>query len=151
MDKKKIADKAVQAGNWLANTALYAVVEAKQHHEDDLFNEGYDIGRTSQRKRDVEAAVMAFLDLKVKELDIYNILSKYFGVDSISEASEFLKTAKKVKCYDAFCEYCKRNIGMTRKEYLEYVDGHNLEEQVDNDERLLDMSPEKLKAYLDKQ
>jgi hypothetical protein len=149
MDKKKLADKAAQAGNWLANTALDAVAEAKQRHEDDFFNEGYDNGRADQREFDVEAAIMAFLELKVKDHEIYKLLSEYFCIDSISEASERLLSAKKTRQIRALKKHCL-NQGMSIRDFRSYSKEHNLEERLIEDERLLEMSPEKLKSTLDR-
>lgn len=149
MNKKDLADKAAQAGNWLVDTTLNAVADARQRHEDDLFNEGFDEGRDTQRKRDVESAIMAFLELKVKDQDIYKLLSKYFDIDSISEASGRLFSAKKSRQIKALRKYCCK-FGMTSREFREYAIDHNLEEKLADDERLLDMQPEKLKAIIDK-
>ncbi len=53
MNKKNLAVKAAQAGNWLVDTIRNTVADVRQRHENDLFNEGYDEGRDTQRKRDV--------------------------------------------------------------------------------------------------
>ncbi len=92
---------------------------------------------------------MAFLELKVKDQDIYKLLSKYFDIDSISEASGRLFSAKKSRQIKALREYCCK-LGMTSREFREYAIDHNLDEKLADYERLLDMQPEKLKAIIDK-
>lgn len=149
MDKKKIADKASQAKKWLVDTTLNAVAEAKQRHEDDLYYEGYNNGRAKQKERDVKAAIMAFLELKVKDHDIYKLLSEYFGIDSISEASDRLFLAKKSKLIRALRKHCMSQ-GMSVRDFRSYITEHNLEERLAKDERLLETSPEKLKSILDR-
>lgn len=149
MDKKKIADKATQAKEWLVDTTLNAVVEAKQRHENDLYNEGYDDGISFQKERDVKAAIKAFLELKVKEHDIYKLLSDYFEIDSISEASDLLLSVKKTRQIVLLREYCQKQ-GMSSSDFCAYSKEHCLEKRLADDERLLDMQPEKLKAIIDK-
>lgn len=149
MDKKKIADKAAQAGNWFVDTTHDAVAEAKQRHDDDLYYEGYNNGRAKQKKLDVEVAIMAFLELKVKEHDIYNLLHDYFDIDSISEAKDRMFSAKKTRQIRSLKDYCCKQ-GMSLCDFRAYSKEHNLEERLADDERLLDMQPEKLKAIIDK-
>lgn len=148
MDKEKLTDKVSQAKDWLIDTTLHAVGEAKQRHEDDLYYEGYKNGRAKQKDCDVKAAIMAFLELKVKDHDIYKLLSEYFGIDSISEASEYLLSAKKTRQIQALKKHCL-NQGMSIRDFRSYSKEHNLEERLIEDERLLEVSPEKLKSILD--
>lgn len=145
MDKKDFKNKAVQAGNWLADTTRNAIEDAKN----DLYNEGYDKGQAAQRKRDVNAAILAFLELKVKDHEIYKLLSDYFDIDSISEASDRLFSAKMKRQIQALRKYCESQ-GMSSTDFRSYAKEHNLEERLAEDKRLLEMSPEKLKSILDR-
>ena len=149
MDKRKFADQAKRAKNWIVDTTRDAIAEARQRHDDDLYDEGYDDGIADQRERDVKSVIKAFLELKVKDQDIYKLLSEYFGIDSISEASERLFTIKKSNQIHALRKYCLKE-GMTNRDFRTYVTEHDLESRFADDERLLDMQPEKLKALLDK-
>ena len=145
MDKKDFKNKVVQAGNWLADTTRNAIEDAKN----DLYNEGYDKGQAAQRKRDVNAAILAFLELKVKDHEIYKLLSDYFDIDSISEASDRLFSAKMKRQIQALRKYCESQ-GMSSTDFRSYAKEHNLEERLAEDKRLLEMSPEKLKSILDR-
>ncbi len=149
MTRKDIAETASKAGKWLADTTADAFEEAQQRHDDDLYNEGYEDGQNSQEKRDIRAAVRAFFDIKVKDQDVYRLLSEYFNVDSIKEATEYLMDAKKTSQIIALREYCKSQ-GMNYREFREYADSHNLDEALLLNKRLLDVPPEKLKLILDK-
>jgi len=115
----------------------------------DSMIKGYEDGQKSQEKRDIRAAVRAFFDIKVKDQDVYRLLSEYFNVDSIKEATEYLMDAKKTSQIIALREYCKSQ-GMNYREFREYADSHNLDEALLLNKRLLDVPPEKLKLILDK-
>lgn len=142
-------NKKAHASNGLVDTILNVLANARQRHEDELYNEGYNEGRATQRERDVEAAIMAFLKLKVKDQDIYKLLSSYFGIDSIAEVSDRLFSAKKTRQIRLLKDYCHKQ-GMSLRDFRSYSIEHNLEERLVDDERLLEMSPEKLKSILDK-
>ena len=47
-----------------------------------------------QKEADVCCAIAAFFELKVPETKIMHLLSKFYGVDSIAEATELITTVK---------------------------------------------------------
>ena len=149
MNKKDVGDMIAAGFYTGANAALNGVVAAAQQHDDDLYQNGYETGRALQRKEDVQSAIRAFWDFGIKENDVYKILKDYFGIDSISEATEYILNAKITKKIRSLGEYCHKQ-GMSRSEFLEYGRGHKLDKLLAEDTHLLDMSPEKLKNYIDK-
>ena len=149
MNKKDFADKAGQATDWLIETVGDAYQTARDQHEGEIYNQGFEDGIAFQRERDIRAAIKAFLDLKVHDQEIYRLLSDFFRVDSIKEVSEYLKDAKKSRQIIALRKYCEAG-GMSLSEFREYAESHNLEERLQADESLLEISPDKLKKQIEK-
>lgn len=149
MSKKTVIEKVSEAGDWLLETAADSIKDAKMRREDALYDEGYNEGRNKQKEKDVIAAVEAFLELKIKEQEIYRLLSDYFDVDSVSEVTALLKAAKKRRQIKALKSYCESK-GMTFQEFREYAREHRLSEKLDADESLLEIKPDKLKTIVEK-
>lgn len=120
-----------------------------QQFLDDYCLEAEAAAKERQRTSDIKAAVLSFIDLKVDEATMYRLLQKHFKVDSISEATEYIHAAKFSSQIIRLREYQEKN-GMTAGAFRQYAKDHRLEEQLKANPKLLDMSPEKLKAYIEK-
>ena len=94
-------------------------------------------------------AVLAFLEYGIKDSDIMKILNGYFSIDSMTEISYYLNYAKNRRQIRSLRKLCIGK-GMSSIQFKTYVDEHHLVERMKNDPSLLDLSPEKLKALLDK-
>ena len=145
MDKKDFKNKATQAGRVIKDFARDTIIQ----RDNEFYNQGFNEGSAEQKKLDVKAAITAFLELKVKDHDIYKLLREYFDIDSISEASDCVFLAKKERQMRTLKKHFL-NQGMSISDFYSYLKEHNLEERLSEDERLLEMSPEKLKAILDR-
>lgn len=87
--------------------------------------------------------------MKTSETEIMRLLSKFYGVDSIAEASELVTVVKVNNQVNALKEYLN-NLGMSRIEACNYLREHCVRTQLQQDSKLQNMAPEKLKAYFDK-
>lgn len=106
--------------------------------------------KEAQRKTDIYKAVCAFVELKQSDAVIYELLNDHFSVEDISEAREYISRARIHKQIKNLRVYCTEH-GMTPFEFRKYAEEHALEEQLKSTPKLLELSPEKLKVYLDKQ
>lgn len=138
MDVKKFL---VEAKDFLTD----ATIEAIEQHLDKEVEQVKEI----QKNRDVYAATCAFVQLKQDDGTIYGLLSDHFGVEDISEAREYVKKARVHMQVVNLRVYCTEN-GMTIGEFRQYASNHALEANLKSTPRLLEMSPEKLKVYIDK-
>lgn len=102
-----------------------------------------------QRKTDIYKAVCAFVELKQPDSVIYGLLNDHFDVEDISEAREYISKARVHMQIVNLRIYCTEH-GMTSSEFRQYAVDHALEAKLSSTPRLLELSPEKLKAYLDK-
>lgn len=102
-----------------------------------------------QKATDIKAAILSFIDLKVDEATMYRLLQKHFKVDSISEVTEYIHAAKLTSQIIHLREY-QENSGMTAGVFRQYAKDHQLEEKLKANPKLLDMPPEKLKVYIEK-
>lgn len=106
--------------------------------------------KEAQRKTDIYKAVCAFVELKQSDDVIYELLNDHFSVEDISEAREYISRASIHKQIKNLRIYCTEH-GMTPFEFRRYAEEHALEEKLKSTPKLLDLTPEKLKVYLDKQ
>lgn len=140
---KNVADNALT----IATNALY---EEMQNREADIRLDASDSAMQMQKRRDVTAAVRAFLDLHVPDIKIMDMLSEYFGIDSLSEIKEIIMLAKKSRQIIELRKYCveKERI-MNLIEFRKYAEEKDLEGQLMDNPQLLTISPQKLKEILD--
>ena len=120
-----------------------------QQFLNDYCFEAETAAKERQRTSDIKAAVRSFIDLKADEATMYRLLQKHFKVDNISEATEYIHAAKFSYQIIRLREYQEEN-GMTAGAFRQYAIGHQLEEKLKTNPELLDMSPEKLKAFIEK-
>lgn len=102
-----------------------------------------------QKEQDVYSAIAAFLELKTPEGDIMRLLSKFYGVDSTSEADELISTVKVTNQVRALKDHL-RELGMSGIEISDYLRNHRVRAQLHADSKLQNMAISKLKAYFDK-
>lgn len=105
--------------------------------------------KEKQREKDISSAVRAFVELKKTDGEIYQLLNKHFGVENISEAQDYIKNARIHIQIINLKIYCTEH-GMTLSEFRQYAKNHMLEKELESTSKLREMSPEKLKAYLEK-
>ena len=79
-----------------------------------------------------------------------NLLSKYFAVDSIDEASTLITNIKITRQIKVLRDYYKEQNIMNSREFFKYAQNNKLEELLFSEQKLLYLSPEKLKKELDK-
>ena len=142
MDIKKMAKEA-------GDIFLQRARDVVSQHESEACDEAWEAGVAYQKNIDVHAAVRSFLDLKIKDSEIFRLLSEYFQIDSIYEATKYLNDEKKSRQIIALRVYCE-NMGMSNMEFCEYAKSHRLEELLSTNIKLLELPPEKLKAIIDK-
>ncbi len=149
MNKNDVTENITKIGNQVTNTVKDMFVNVRDQYGADNYHKGFSDGRSYQKEIDIQAAVRAFTELKVRDQDIYRLLGEYFHVDSIKEVTEFLKNEKVIRQIQALREYCSAK-GMDYQEFFEYAQAHNLEALLASNENLLGITPEKLKIIVDK-
>lgn len=115
-----------------------------QHYEEEIA-----LAVARQKEEDVCCAISAFLELKASETEIMRLLSKFYGVDSITEATELIITVKVTNQANALRDYLGE-LGMSRIEAVNYLKEHRVRTQLQTDSKLQNMAIDKLKAYFDK-
>lgn len=120
-----------------------------QQFLDDYCLDAEMAAKERQKAADIKAAVLSFIDLKADEATMYRLLQKHFKVDSIAEATEYIRAAKYTSQIIRLREYQEKN-GMTAGAFRQYAIDYQLEEKLKTNPKLLDMSPEKLKAHIEK-
>lgn len=102
-----------------------------------------------QKEQDVKSAIAAFLEMKTAETEIMRLLSKFYGVDSIAEATELISAVRTEKRTAELEEYLV-SLGMSLVETADYIKTHRVSEQLQSDVKLQNLAIDKLKLYFDK-
>lgn len=131
---------------FLGETAQEAL---RDSHEAEL-STAMSEGRRNQEKDDILRAVLAFVELKQDDAQIHRLLSTYFNIDSITEADDYIHTAKYTIVRTRLKEYCLQN-GMSSADFFLYERCADIREKVITNPRLFDMPTAKLKSMLDKE
>lgn len=137
----KIKEFLIGTKEFLMDTTIEAI---ERHYDEEIVQ-----AKERQRKKDIYAAICAFVKLKQSDGTIYELLNDCFGIQDISEAREYVKKARVHMQVVRLRDYCIE-IGMTPSEFRQYAIDHKLEETISNNLILLDMSANKLKATIDK-
>ena len=138
MDKREI----LQKGSPFLRDCFRDAID--RHYEEEIA-----LAVARQKEQDVYSAIAAFLELKTAETEIMRLLSKFYGVDSIAEATELISTVRTEKRTAELKEYLV-SLGMSRVEATGYIRKHRVSEQLQSDVKLQNLAIEKLKAYFDK-
>ena len=115
-----------------------------KHYEEEMA-----LAVARQKEEDACCAIAAFLEMKTPENEIMRLLSKFYGVDSITEATELVTTVKVENQANALKDYLNE-FGMSRVEIVHYLGEHRVRIQLQADSKLQNMKIDKLKAYFDK-
>lgn len=135
---------------YILSEACKAAGSGMQQFLDDYCADAEKAAADRQRERDIKAALMGFIELKANDSTMFQLLQRYFHVESISEATIYIQNAKVTAQIKALRELLTKQ-GMGLNEFRQYSLNIKLEEKLRSNPKLLDMTAEKLKAYLDKQ
>lgn len=118
-----------------------AVEFIEQHCKEEVAS-----AKAIQRNNDIVSAIMGFIDLKATDMQILELLQKYFMVESISEGQVYIVNAH---CYYQ-CDKLKAYLGLIGVDWIRYKNDNSVLEKLKSNPKLLDMSVEKLKAAIEK-
>ena len=100
-----------------------------------------------QREDDILRAIMGFVDLKASNMMILELLQRHYGIDSISEGKRYIIDARSYYQCDKLKEY----LGLKGTAWVRYKTEHAILDKLKKNYKLLEMSQEKLKVYLEKE
>ena len=123
-----------------------AMKDGWENHEREIYYNGYYKGRNFQREQDLISTIVAFLELNVKDGEIYKLLNKHFDVNSIDEVNELLLKGKKQKKAVDYVNYIF-SLEMNESDTIHYTALYNSYPEKD---KFLNMMPQKIKEFLEK-
>lgn len=109
--------------------------------------EEVDNAKGMQQEEDILRAIMGFVDLKASDMMILELLQKHYGIDSISEGKSYITDARSYYQCDKLKEY----LGLKGTAWGRYKMEHAILEKLKANPKLLEMPPEKLKTYFEKE
>lgn len=102
--------------------------------------------RKNQQENDIIVAVMGFIDLKADDMRIMELLQKYFKINRISEAKDYITKARCFYQSDKLQTY----LGLKGSDWVRYKKDNRLFDKLQSDPKLLVMPIEKLKTAIEK-
>lgn len=149
MESKEIKEKVQHGAAKAIGFVRDAIREGEEERLDDEYNTGRMAGLAFQREEDLKAVINYLLDQKKEIGDLYQVLSKYFKIDSIKTADALIKKVKASRQITAL-RLLYEEEGMTTTQFKDFSQEIELEKKLLSDDGLLDMPPKKLKLRLDK-
>ena len=128
-----------KTGMYNFKDALMEVTE--QHCAEELRN-----AEKNRQENDIIVAVMGFIDLKADDMRIMELLQKYFKIESISEAKDYITKAHCFYQSDKLQTY----LGLKGIDWVRYKKDNRLFDKLQSDPKLLVMPVEKLKTAIEK-
>lgn len=108
------------------------------------------IAKDNQRYNDIITSLIALCDVGVKEDDLYELLSKFWNIDSRSEATEYINIARHLEWpYIRLKSFLKKN-GNDNYMIVKYMKEHNVRKKLENNSKLCELPDEKLKLEVEK-
>ncbi len=141
--------KAVKFASKTLQTGVEVICDGGRQFVSEREDAAYEEGKQVQRNKDIRRAIEAFIELKQDDSEIFDLLSRHFGVDSIQEVQRQIKSARCHLQIVKLRELCVAD-GMRPSEFRIYADEHQLEQKLDADSKLLYLSVEKLKSAIEK-
>lgn len=103
-----------------------------------------------QRYNDIIISIEALSDVGVKEAELYHLLSKFWNVESLSEATEYINIGRHLEWpYKQLRIYLK-NIGYDNLEIVKYTQKYDVRKKLQNNPKLCELPDEKLKSAIEK-
>lgn len=108
-----------------------------------------DIASHENYNKTIESAIEAFIELGADDTKIYELLHKYFNLDSFEDMMLYTAFARINSQYKKLREY-KIKLGMAPLEFGRYCRENDFAEKLENEPKLRTLSPDKLAAALEK-
>ena len=94
--------------------------------------------------------ITALCDAGIKESEIYRLLAEHFGIDSRSEATEYITQGRTIEFpYRKLKAYLLIQ-GFDRISMIKFMRSNNVREKLENNPKLCELSVEKLKIAVEK-
>lgn len=142
IDAEVVKNYLSGAGIFLKETGIEAISEA--------INEECRKSMFEQRYNDIITLVMTLSDVGIKEPELYNLLSKFWGIDSRQEATNYINVGRHIEWpYHRLRSYLisKEIIGI---ELVKYMSDYNVRDIIKNNPELCELSVEELKSKIEK-
>lgn len=131
-----------RAKNW----ALDVTREGVGRFMDDERQEAADI----QWRRDVMNATMAFAEFGADEYRIFELLNKYFNINDIAEAREYIKEGAQIRYpFRRLVDYLLAS-GFNHDSARDFMEKNLVKEKLRHDPSLANLPPEELKLRVEK-
>lgn len=130
---------------WVKDNGLAFAREMAGRHDADMSNEG----ASRQFRRDMERATAAFAELGADKQKMYELLRKWFGVDSMEEADSYIRDGAQFEYPVTLLEEYLKHEGYETMDIIRFKRDHNVAERLRRDPSLSSLTPEQLKQRME--
>ncbi len=142
MEKITLLNKLMNAGICIKNISEEALLE--------IIDDERKAAKYRQRENDIIEVIIMLSDMEKKDEELYEILSKYWNIDSRREASEYISIGRHVEWpYRRLKEYLKSE-GLSSLEMIKYMKDNDVRKKLSNNSLLCELPEKKLKSEIDK-
>ena len=107
--------------------------------------------KQEQKQKDIITCIIILSELNVKEEDLYEILNKYYSIDSRILTKEYIKLGRNIEWPLMKLKSYLKELGYTHLDLIKYIKEHNVREQCKENPLLCELSKEGLKNHFDQQ
>lgn len=137
--------KMGKAVKWVKDNGLVLAREMVGRHDDDMSNEG----ASRQFRCDMERATAAFAELGAGKQQMYELLHKWFGVDSMEEADSYIREGAQFEYPMTLLEEYLNHEGYETIDIIRFKKDHNVVERLRRDPSLANLTAEQLKQRME--
>lgn len=133
----------------LKKAGVFLKGEAATMVEDFIYRE-CKIAAETQRYNDIIISVISLSDVGVKEQELYELLSKFWNIDSRKDATEYINIGRHLEWPYIRLKLFLEKQGYDGMEIIRYMRENNVRQKLKLNPKLCEVSDEKLKAALEK-
>lgn len=137
--------KISKAAKWVKDKGKALIREVAVRHDDDVRAEERDC----QFRRDMKRATAAFAELGADKQKMYELLRKWFGVDSMEEADSYIREGAQFEYPMTLLEEYLKREGYETMDIIRFKKDHNVVDRLQRDPSLSNLAAEQLKQRME--
>ena len=138
----EIKDFLKQAGIFLKDEGINALKS--------YINEECRSARENQKYNDIITSIVALSDAGTKEEDLYELLYKFWRIDSRELAKEYISLGRYVEWPYGRLKRLLKSMGYDNYSIIKYMKEYDVRKKLESNSKLCMLSDEKLKAEIEK-
>lgn len=142
MSTEQLLNKLKEVGTIINNIGIQTL--------ENYITEERKTAANLQKENDIINAIVTLSDAGIKEQELYELLSKFWDVDSRKEAANYIKLGRYIEWPIIRLKDHLKNNDYTSIEIVKYMHNYNIREKLEHNPNLCELKVEQLKSKLEK-